>query len=513
MFEIILAIFAGIVSYIIWTRWNGVKLRAKMGLSGPKPNLILGNIPEIAKTMNPQEVFLEWRNRYGNTYGYFIGPMMFVAIHDLEMIREVLVKQFSCFVDRMIFLMNENGLKESLISLHSDQWKQVRNSLSPSFSATKLKKMQHIMWQKTDVLMEKCERFAESKKSCDIYDAFQALTLDVIGKCAFAIDCDCQTNPNDPFLVNGQKFFKNADFTQSKLFALAIMFPELDKFWSLLNRGSAMGQAEKVLLDGLKSVYDERLKTYKNFKSVDILQLLLQQRENDGDEGEDLASENGWHDETLSKKKLKLTDSAILSNSYTFLLAGYETTSTALGFTAWLMAKFPEAQKKLQAEIDEFCHETTDINYDTLHKMPYLDAVFKESLRYYPPVVTFVARTCIEDCSVNGVTFVPGVQVMIPIYLIHHDPEIWPDPENFLPERFIDNPDHHPMAWLPFGGGPRNCIGLRFAELEYKICLVKMLKRFNIEKGPEFQDPIPTKSTNALLRPSDKVSVLLTKRT
>jgi len=177
------------------------------------------------------------------------------------------------------------------------------------------------------------------------------------------------------------------------------------------------------------------------------------------------------------------------------------------------MAKFPEAQKKLQAEIDEFCHETTDINYDTLHKMPYLDAVFKESLRYYPPVVTFVARTCIEDCSVNGVTFVPGVQVMIPIYLIHHDPEIWPDPENFLPERFIDNPDHHPMAWLPFGGGPRNCIGLRFAELEYKICLVKMLKRFNIEKGPEFQDPIPTKSTNALLRPSDKVSVLLTKRT
>ena len=103
-----------------------------------------------------------------------------------------------------------------------------------------------------------------------------------------------------------------------------------------------MGRSEKVLVDALRNVVDDRMHNYADFKSCDILQLLVQQTQDAKTDG---------------KKSLQLTSTEILGNSYVFLLAGYETTSTALGFTAWLLTKWPETQRKLQQEIDEMLPE------------------------------------------------------------------------------------------------------------------------------------------------------------
>ena len=108
-----------------------------------------------------------------------------------------------------------------------------------------------------------------------------------------------------------------------------------------------------------------------------------------------------------------------------------------------------------------------------------------ESLRFYPPVVTFVSRHSPQPTQVGPYSLPAGVNLMAPVWTIHHDPAIWPDPERFEPERFTreNSEGRHPMAWLPFGAGPRNCFGRRFAMLETKMLLVRLLRRFRMEMG------------------------------
>ncbi|VDN32446.1 unnamed protein product [Gongylonema pulchrum] len=118
-------------------------------------------------------------------------------------------------------------------------------------------------------------------------------------------------------------------------------------------------------------------------------------------------------------------------------------------------------------------------------RLPYLDAVFHEALRIYPPITFLVNRTCTKRCRIGDIDFYPGVQIGIPVWNIHHDPYIWPEPEHFKPERFYMRKDYDPMSWLPFGTGPRNCFGMRFATAEYKTTIARLLLQFKIVADPE----------------------------
>ena len=176
------------------------------------------------------------------------------------------------------------------------------------------------------------------------------------------------------------------------------------------------------------------------------------------------------------------------------MIAGYETTSTALSYAAYILATHPEEQRKLQEHIDAHFEpetEQTMPTYETISAMDYLDMFIRETLRMFPIAPTVISRQSTEDVRIKDFGIIPaGTVVTVDMYNLHYNPELWGplDPNEFHPERFETK--RHPMAWIPFGAGPRNCIGMRFSLLETKMLLVRLLKSYTlIDCGEKTRKP------------------------
>uniref|UniRef100_A0A8C7BXB9 unspecific monooxygenase n=1 Tax=Neovison vison TaxID=452646 RepID=A0A8C7BXB9_NEOVI len=183
-----------------------------------------------------------------------------------------------------------------------------------------------------------------------------------------------------------------------------------------------------------------------------------------------------------------LSDLELVAQSMTFLFAGYETTSTALSFLAYELATHPDVQQKLQEEIDSTFPKKAPPTYDGLVQMEYLDMVLNETLRLHP-IGGRLERVCKKDVEISGVFIPKGTVVMVPVFTLHRDQDLWPVPKEFRPERFSKkNKDSiNPYTYLPFGTGPRNCIGMRFATTSMKLALVKVLQNFSFKPCKETQ--------------------------
>ncbi|CAF3703793.1 unnamed protein product, partial [Rotaria sordida] len=166
------------------------------------------------------------------------------------------------------------------------------------------------------------------------------------------------------------------------------------------------------------------------------------------------------------------------------LIAGYETTSTALAYACYVLATNPNEQIKLQEHIDSHFNPDTDndmLSYETISKMEYLDMFIREVLRMYPIAPIASNRQSVEDFHISHFGTIPaGTIVGIDIYSVHFDSDLWGpvDPNVFYPERFATK--RHPLAWIPFGSGPRNCVGMRFALMQMKLVLIRLLKTYSV---------------------------------
>jgi cytochrome P450 len=185
------------------------------------------------------------------------------------------------------------------------------------------------------------------------------------------------------------------------------------------------------------------------------------------------------------------TEVEIMAQSSNFILAGYETTSTALTFAITAIAQHPDIEAKLLAEVDAFPWKgDAGIDFDDIEQFPYTRAVIDETMRMWAPATQLIAlqRVATADATVGGYRVDKGDKIWIDVHGIHHDPRHWPEPEVFRPERFLEgSPEaaaRHPCAYLPFGVGPRRCIGWRFALEEAVICLVQLYRRARFQLDP-----------------------------
>lgn len=207
--------------------------------------------------------------------------------------------------------------------------------------------------------------------------------------------------------------------------------------------------------------------------------------------------------------KYPLTDMMIVANSVLFILAGFDTTANTLSFFAFLLAKHPEIQKKLREEIKENVDEKGELTYQGIMEAKFLDACLSETLRMYSPAHV-TERQCTKEYKVPGTDVViqPKMIVAVPINSIHHDERYWPEPEEFRPERFLpeNKEDIKSGTYLPFGLGPRNCIGMRFAQMEAKLAIAKILLDFELSCVLGHEE-VSFGTVPGIMRPSDELSI------
>ncbi|KAK2148412.1 hypothetical protein LSH36_499g02031 [Paralvinella palmiformis] len=227
---------------------------------------------------------------------------------------------------------------------------------------------------------------------------------------------------------------------------------------------------------------------------VDFLQIMLDNKLPEDHNGTSNFSQNGG---CLQSEKQGLTHEEILAQSLLFFIAGYETTASTITFLCYCLATNMAAQRELQREIDRM----VDISYNTLSDLPYLDMCIQETLRLYPPA-TRILRACNQDTLLGHVNVRRGTLIAIPVYTLHHNPDYWTDPGKclfqngrFLPE---ERSSRTPYTWLPFGTGPRNCIGMRLAMMEIKVAMVTLVKHLEFHVTDDTQTPLTFRKNTIL---------------
>ncbi|RWS16345.1 thromboxane A synthase-like protein, partial [Dinothrombium tinctorium] len=185
-------------------------------------------------------------------------------------------------------------------------------------------------------------------------------------------------------------------------------------------------------------------------------------------------------------------------NLLIIILAGYETTANGLTYLIYMLAKHPNIQEKLRDEILREGHNTQ-----------YLEMVWMETLRLYPPVTLFVTREANQDSIVDDYYIEKGTIVQVPVWHIHHRSDIWEDPFTFDPQRFSaeKRKQIHPAAYLPFGLGSRVCIGVQMANLEVRTLISKLLRKFRIEQCEQSPDHLVLKCPTVIINPATPVYI------
>lgn len=345
-------------------------------------------------------------------------------------------------------------------------------------------------------------------------------SMDVIAKCCFATETNSFDDPNQVFVTFARKFFHVPKFRRF----LAFVYPN----WIKRMVGFTANSKDSLnfLSHVARTLLEKRTKKGHSSghqltgSSKDYLQLLIEAskgqmtKENDFLDNEShhgYEEMNGKVNESLAKEseisglKKPISTDEIISNSVLFLAVGYDTTSNLITMTCYSLACDQVVQETLYEELKRTYEDHGGkFDYETISGLKYLDAVISEALRILPPAPA-IERRCLEDYTFksNGIFIPKGSIVTLPIWNMHHDQRFWPEPEKFDPSRFM--PENRskivPYSYIPFGGGPRNCIGMRFALLEAKLAVAHLILNFKFSPSANTDIPLDLSPTTSLLTP------------
>lgn len=303
--------------------------------------------------------------RYAHAGIYFINSPVYMPI-DPDIIKNILMKDFQHFVDRGVYYDEEREpLSAHLFALEGMKWKNLRAKLSPTFTSGKMKMMFQTLVDCSEGLKDVCDEAAMKSDSIDIKDILARFTTDIIGSCAFGLECNSLKNPDAEFRKMGRRIFDLSAIEAIKMF-IGFGFPALAR---LLRLRVFEKNASDFFMNAVKHTVDYREKN--NIKRNDFLQLLIQLK-NQGQLDED---ENGMTEKSMGPS---ITFNEAAAQAFVFFLAGFETSSTTMTFCLFELALNNDIQEKLRHEVNSVLKETDGkITYEGIMKMTYMDKVIQ----------------------------------------------------------------------------------------------------------------------------------------
>ncbi|XP_012945993.1 cytochrome P450 3A16 [Aplysia californica] len=461
-----------LVVYVFYMS-SSLRLFRKLGVPGPAPWPIIGNFHlELKHGISNYHRQAYQKYKSERVYGLYRGKQPFMVICDLDVIRDICVKNFDHFVNRTTY-ETEEPFSHALTQVKDEHWKNIRTVVSPTFNTVRLKRMFAHIKTNGQLLVKYLENRQERNEPVELKEVLSRYTMDVIASTGFGVQSNSLEDDGSPFMTEAKRLMSGPGFLIILAFFLSFLKPIL----RLLNISKLPRQSLQFFRRFVDAAVESRKGEAGTVQSRnDFLQLLMEaMHDKDGEDDnmtpEELAALNS------SGVKRKLNYVEVQAQALLFLLAGYETVSASLSFTLFLLALNPECLQKAQEEVDEVLQGKFP-DYESTQSLHYLDMCLNEGMRLYPPT-PLLDRVCSDDIEIRGIRIPKGVNATFPVCAIHRDPDLWPEPDKFIPERFTaeNKANRHPYAHMPFGQGPRNCVGMRLALLEMKVALAAILQK------------------------------------
>ncbi|MFB6148320.1 MAG: cytochrome P450 [Halobacteriales archaeon] len=435
---------------------------------GPRGLPVVGNTHQL---MWDPRSFYATLAEYGDVVRYQVAGNQFCTLLHPDYIERVLLHDHEKFRKWQFEEVGVEFASEGLFLTDGEQWERQRTLLQEAFTVDRIQSYGSAAVEYT---RQQVGSWNEGERIA-LNEAARELTLRILTDSLFNIDID-----------DGRR----GDVIQS--------------FTAALNRRGSTRQPSAFLPDWVPTPANRRYKAAKSDLEAMLEELIATRRETGGNADDLLsilitAEDNGT----------TLTEREIRDQLITFLFAGHETTALALAYTWLLLSIHPGKQQKLREELDRVLGDDDPTMVD-LPALEYTEQVIKESLRLYPPAYV-IFREAAEDIRIGGYRIPAGTKVTLPQFHVHMDDRFYDTPDAFRPERWTDDrtADRPEYAYFPFGGGPRHCIGMRFAMMELKTMIATMAQRVDFELC---SDPEPSVRMAATLRPASDIEMRVRKR-
>ncbi|CAH1108888.1 unnamed protein product [Psylliodes chrysocephalus] len=432
---------------------------------GPKPNPLFGNMLDFAVPSHQFANVLEnYINQYGMIFQLFAGPLSSALIISDEKLIEYVLSSTKTIEKTDHYKYFHNWLGTGLFTSKGAKWKERRRMLTPAFHFSILDHFLEVFNSVSYIFIKQLEKH-EDEDSFDIYPLVSLYTLDVICEAAMGTSVNAQTGSNSKYVQSVKTVC--AILTERNFSPLhTCLYPLTLNFYRERS-------AVRVLHSHTDAVIDRKIEQMKKY-----------------DEKNEELNDSG------TKKRLAFLDLLLKSNIDgvpltredireevdTFMFAGHDTVASAISFTIYNLANNHRVQQKaFKEQIEIFGSNKKEARSTTedLQKMKYLELVIKETLRLYPPAPLFT-RKVTEDFEWENSTIPKDQYLVIVPYMTQRNAEYYPKPLEFIPERFLEIDGTNPYRYIPFSAGPRNCIGQKFAMLEMKSTLSKVLRSFEL---------------------------------
>ncbi|KAG9455644.1 hypothetical protein H6P81_000152 [Aristolochia fimbriata] len=492
-----LALLVGVIVYFYAPYWWVRKV------PGPPTTPLLGHL--LLLTKYGPDVFSVLAKKYGPIYRFHMGRQPLIIIADPELCRDAGIRKFKDLGNRSVpSPISASPLHQrGLFFTRGSRWSTMRNTILSLYRPSHLSNLIPNMQSFIESATQSLSRADGGEEDVVFSHLSLKMSTDIIGQAAFGVDfglskglspnkSDISTNTTgeaEDDQVSGfirQHIYATTslkmDLSGSLSILLGLLLPVLQEplrqilKWIPGTADRKIDQTNKNLSCRLDEIVAKRMKE-KDRGSKDFLSAILNARDSEGIVSKDI-----------------FTPEYISSLAYEHLLAGSTTISFTLSSILYLVSGHPHVEKKLVEEIDGFGPRDVLPTADDLqHNFPYLDQVIKESMRFYT-VSPLVARETSRQVEIGGYTLPKGTWVWLALGVLAKDPKHFPEPDKFLPERFDptceEEKQRHPYAHIPFGIGPRACIGQRFALQELKLTLIHLYRNYRFRHSPKMESPL-----------------------